>query len=89
MKPIQCVACQGRDLYQPETGGDEGVTLRPVNPFSQVWPPFQTSVKLRFVVCLSCGFVTPHVDDDGLARIRSWHAKEEPPAKPKDAGDEI
>jgi hypothetical protein len=72
-KPDHCLACQGRDLYQADAAGSEGIVLRPSRIFSI--GPFR-AVVARYSICLTCGFVAPYISEADRASIRGWQEKE-------------
>jgi hypothetical protein len=73
VKPRECIACGGTDLYQADAASSDGIALRPSRSF---WiGPFRRVVA-RFSVCLSCGFVNPYIGDSDIAVIRGWKENE-------------
>jgi len=60
MRIRKCPICQGEQFYFLHTSslGNVGISLG-----------LFTSIPVRGLVCLACGFVAPSVDHDGLLAI--------------------
>ncbi len=68
MRPNQCVACQGRDLYHTfiEAENKGGVVIR---------LGLSGRVAAKCSVCLSCGHIAPYLDSGELDTVRAWKKK--------------
>ena len=58
----KCLICHGTEFYLSALSAVSGVVL--INGISRI--------PVRCKVCLSCGYIYPNLDEDGLRRVRNW-----------------
>jgi hypothetical protein len=81
MPPTKCIACGGDDLYQAQRMSLFGN----LSHWVIIRIALGRGADVKCSVCLSCGFVSPYLDDAALKSFRK--AKSEQNAKtPKTAG---
>jgi hypothetical protein len=65
-----CMNCQGTDMYNTQMS-----TPVRISKNKSFWVNLM-SVPVECTVCLSCGFIAPHVDPAGLEKLRAWKAED-------------
>jgi hypothetical protein len=75
----QCPDCKGTDLFYGRMEAANGVIISRMTTTGPQW------AGVRCAICMTCGFVAPYVDDEGLSLIKNWskgHLAETAPAEP-------
>jgi hypothetical protein len=73
MRPNQCTACKGNDIYHTTMEAIGGVLLR---------LGFLRSVPVQGAVCLSCGAIIPYLESEHLDKLRASKAEATKPKEP-------
>jgi hypothetical protein len=80
MRPDQCIACQGRDLYHTtiDIESNSGIVIR---------LGLSGKVLARCSICLACGTIATYLDSSELDKVRVWKKKKKKKVSIKASND--